>query len=122
MDKTLKQSLTSQEKWLRFLFMVFFFVINYFVQMLVGFIALLQFIFTLFKGEPNERMLHFGDSVSQFVYQMMCYLTYTSQDKPFPFNEWPVSNGNYHNTSTAGHLNKPAKKAKDKESSHKEEE
>lgn len=92
MDRSLKKSLTSQEKWLRFLFMIFFFVVNYFVQILIGFIALLQFVCTLFKDEPNPRILHFGDGLSQFVYQIMAYLTYTTEEKPFPFNEWPASN------------------------------
>lgn len=92
MDNALKKSLTSQEKWLRFLFMIFFFVINYFIQILVGFIALFQFIITLVKDEPNERLQSFGDSLSQFIYQMMAYLTYTTNEKPFPFNEWPASN------------------------------
>lgn len=110
MDKALKQSLTAQDKWLRFLFMVFFFVINYFVQMVVGFIALVQFIFTLFKGEPNERMVQFGDSLSQFIFQMMAYLTYATHEKPFPFNEWPVA---IHRQSSVAH--KSAKKTKDKE-------
>ncbi len=90
MEKSLKNSLTAQEKWLRFLFMIFFFVINYFIQMLIGIIALFQFIFTLFKDEPNDRVVEFGDSLSQFIYQIMHYLTYTSNEKPFPFSEWPT--------------------------------
>ena len=32
MDRSLKKSLTSQEKWLRFLFMIFFFYIYEFIS------------------------------------------------------------------------------------------
>jgi cytoskeletal protein RodZ len=119
MDTSLKQNLTSQEKWIRFFFMVVFFVINYFVQIFVGILALFQFITTLIKGNPNERVLVLGDSVSQFVYQIMSYLTYSTDERPYPFSEWPASKHHFQKSHSAGSSSKSSssKKTKTKDNS-----
>lgn len=87
----LKKEVFAREKWLRALFMVIFLIINYFAQMLVWLIALFQFLLVLFTGKTNTRLMHFGQSLSKYVMEMIRYLTYNTETKPFPFNEWPAS-------------------------------
>jgi hypothetical protein len=52
-------------------------------------VVVLQFLFTVFSGETNANLRQFGASLSRYTYQLMLYLTYNTDDKPFPFGPWP---------------------------------
>ncbi len=90
MNDELKKNLGAKEKWIRFLFMILFAIVNYFVQMVIGVVALVQFIIILITGKANDNLLHFGSGVSAYVYHIMSFLTYGREEKPYPFSEWPV--------------------------------
>jgi hypothetical protein len=54
-------------------------------------IVLLQFLHVLFTGKPNVRLLDAGLSLAQYVYQVVEYLTFNTEVRPFPFDaEWPA--------------------------------
>jgi hypothetical protein len=45
----------------------------------------------LFTGKPNERLKDTGLSLAQYVYQVIEYLTFNTEVRPFPFDaEWPA--------------------------------
>ncbi|MDX1486673.1 MAG: DUF4389 domain-containing protein, partial [Acidiferrobacterales bacterium] len=52
-------------------------------------VVVLQFLLTLFTGKTNQRLLSFGEALSTFFYQIFRFLTYNTEDKPFPFGPWP---------------------------------
>ncbi|MEO6352431.1 MAG: DUF4389 domain-containing protein [Oxalobacteraceae bacterium] len=52
-------------------------------------IALLQFIFSLTNGSPNARLLEFSRSLGRYIQQIAGFLTFVTEDMPFPFNDWP---------------------------------
>lgn len=89
-EKTFVQNLLSGPTWLRGLFMALFVLIYGVAEILLTAVVLLQFLFVLVTGERNERLTVFGKSLSLFVYQIILYWTYNSEDKPFPFSGWPV--------------------------------
>ena len=51
--------------------------------------ALLQFIFFLFKGEPNRFISQTAFSVSLWVGSIIKFVMFSSNSAPFPFNPWP---------------------------------
>ncbi len=71
-------------------FMLLFYIASRFVFGLVFIIALFQLICVLITGNPNDKVLHFGRSLSYYVAQIVDYLTYNSEEKPWPFQEWPT--------------------------------
>jgi hypothetical protein len=85
------ENLTRGATWKRGLFMLLFLVIYGVAEILVSAVVILQFFFVLFSGEQNVRLREFGSSLSIFVYQIMSYWTYNSEEKPFPFGGWPGS-------------------------------
>jgi hypothetical protein len=91
MDPELKNNLRKRTTWLRGLYMLLFVVIYHVAEFVVGVVVLLQFLFTLVSGQTNARLLQFGQSLSQYVYQILRFLTFNSEDMPFPFNEWPAA-------------------------------
>lgn len=88
--KTFVQNLLSGPTWLRGLFMALFLLIYGVAEILLTAVVLLQFLFALVTGEKNQRLTSFGKSLSIFVYQIILYWTYNSEEKPFPFTSWPV--------------------------------
>lgn len=88
--KTFVQNLLSGPTWLRVLFMALFVLIYGVAEVLLTALVLLQVVFVLVTGEKNQRLTAFGKSLSLFVYQIILYWTYNSEEKPFPFGSWPV--------------------------------
>jgi hypothetical protein len=91
MDKELKEKLLVKSKWLRGLFMVLFIVIEYFVAWAIVLLSLFQFVWALFAGNPNDKVLGFTKSLNEYFLQVINFLTYNSEEKPFPFASWPGS-------------------------------
>lgn len=89
MDDKLIDNLKSESRWLRLLFMVLYAMGAYIAAFLVLMVAIIQAVHGFVKGEPNARLLSFSAGLNSFLYQVMQYLTYNSETKPFPFSDWP---------------------------------
>ncbi len=84
-----KEKVLSADHWLRFVFMVLFAGIACVASYVVAVLIFIQFVFALFTGNPNDRLRIFGASLSQYIFEILSFLTYNSEDKPFPFADWP---------------------------------
>ncbi len=71
---------------MRALFMLIFFVAARFVSVLVTFIALYQFICTLITRKPNDNVKDFGKDLSVYAAEIIEFLTYSTDKKPWPFS------------------------------------
>jgi hypothetical protein len=92
MDKELKTRLCAKARWHRFLYMLFFAIALFIATwclLIIGAIALIQFIFSMLVGKPNKQLLSFSESFSQYIYQIINYITFVSDEKPFPYGAWP---------------------------------
>jgi len=98
MDKELKNNLTAGHKWVRLFFMIAFAVVNYFAQLLIWVIAIVQFILSLVTGRPNKNLLSFSYGLSGFVFHIVKYLQYNEEEKPFPFASWTRSEKHHDKT------------------------
>lgn len=85
------ERLLSVDHWLRFVFMVFFAIILGVVSYVITVLVVVQFIWALIAGEGNDKLREFGSALSHYIYQILRFLTYNTEDKPFPFNDWPES-------------------------------
>lgn len=89
MDQEIKASLTASESWVRGLYMLLFAVIYWVAETVLAAVAIIQFIFLLIAHGPNERLQEFGDDLSVYFYQIIQFLTFNTEEKPFPFKPWP---------------------------------
>jgi hypothetical protein len=90
MAQTLKEKLSVKDNWIRLLFMIVFAVVVYWIALiLVWIIAAFQFIYTLFVGKPLHTLVPFSDGLSSYIHEIMQFLTYVTEEKPFPFKAWP---------------------------------
>lgn len=89
MDETLKENISARSTWLRALFIILFALIYSVAEIVIGAVVILQFLFVLFSGNANGRLLEFGQSLSTYVFQILQYVTFNSEQRPFPFSDWP---------------------------------
>jgi hypothetical protein len=87
-QEAVKKNISNKNQWLRILYMVLFAVILYLVMMLVTVVVIVQLLFSLFTGKPNQDIADFAADLSQYVYRIVAFLTYTENRRPFPFNNW----------------------------------
>jgi len=85
----LKDNVKDTNVWLRLLFMLLFAIIYSVAEVVLAIVVFFQFLCVLFSGNKNEKALLLGSQLSSFVYQVFQYLTYNSEEKPFPFADWP---------------------------------
>ncbi|MEE8296682.1 MAG: DUF4389 domain-containing protein [Hyphomicrobium sp.] len=90
MTDSLKKNLSHGETWIRLLYVLLFIAIYSVGEIVLAAVVTLQFGFVLLTGERNENLLRFGGSVSRFIYEVLLYFTFKSDDKPFPFGAWPA--------------------------------
>ena len=70
-------------------FMVLFFVAARLVGVLVAALALFLFLCALTMRRPNGNARRFGKGLSWYLAEIVQFLTYNTQRKPWPFSPWP---------------------------------
>ncbi len=89
MNQALKSNLTNGQTWMRLVYMILFAVVFGVAEMVVAFVVLAQFAFKLFGGEANQHLAAFGDGLAQYFRDIVSFMTFHAEDKPFPFAPWP---------------------------------
>jgi len=90
-DKSdIESNVKSRSTWLRLVFMLVIFVIYAVSRFVVLAVVVLQFLWVLFTAETNKQLGELGQSLATFTYQVIRYLSFNSDERPFPFDlEWP---------------------------------
>lgn len=54
--------------------------------MLIVVIVILNFLYTLFSGKRHKDLARFANIYVSFVYSTIRYISFTTNERPFPFN------------------------------------
>ena len=81
---------TKDHAILRVLYVIIFYLIYGLTDIVLLFITLVQTVLNLFGSGPSQSLRLFGSSMGQYVDQITQYLSYASEEKPFPFSDWPA--------------------------------
>ncbi|MBL1141827.1 MAG: DUF4389 domain-containing protein [Proteobacteria bacterium] len=87
----IKENAKNIDVWTRGLFILIYGVIFYFLFALIWLVVIFQFLMKLITTELNEQLLDFSDSLNKYVSQILLYITFKSEERPFPFSPWPGS-------------------------------
>ena len=60
------------------------------VRHLTFWVMVIQFVLTLLSDTPNIRLVSFGRSMGSYLRQIVNFLTFATEEMPFPFSEWPA--------------------------------
>ncbi|MCC6916281.1 DUF4389 domain-containing protein [Nitrosomonas sp.] len=95
MNDEVKRRLQSTEIWTRALFMLLFVFVQSGVKFMVMLLAVFQFISTILTGQANTLLLKLGSQLATYDYQINLFLTFNTEQRPFPFSSWPGADNRF---------------------------
>lgn len=74
---------------IRGLYLILFLVLSRVVSICVALIAVFQLVCSLVLRKPNENAKRFGNDLSIYLAEIVQFLSYNTDNKPWPFSSWP---------------------------------
>jgi len=75
--------------WITAALVVFYLFLLGFLDLVLWIIAGTQFLFALITKEPNSHLSTFSIKLRNYIVQIVDFVTYSSEERPFPFNPLP---------------------------------
>lgn len=89
--KAFTSNIKSRSSWLRLFFMLVVALLYGISRIVTGGVIVLLFSRILFTGGINIRLWILGQALATHTYQIILYLTFNSEQRPFPFDiNWPA--------------------------------
>ena len=92
MDVNVKENVKNVDTWMRGLFIIIFGVIFYVLIGIIWLLVIFQFLTKVITGSLNVQLEKFSTSLTQYTQQILDYVTYQSENRPFPFSPLPGGN------------------------------
>ena len=89
MSGDIKQNVTRRSIWLRLVFMIVLSIAYGLAELVILAVVVFQFLASLFAGRPNDQLARFGRNLARYLQQIIVYVTFATEEKPFPFMPWP---------------------------------
>ena len=90
-ERPIEDNLKSRATWMRLLFMVICAFLISITSFVGTFVVVLGFLWLLFTGEVNRQIRGVGQSIAAYLYEIIRYLTFNTDDRPFPLGgDWPT--------------------------------
>ena len=77
--------------WVRAFYMLGFMIAFGISESVLYLLAIVSLIYRAVNGENHQTMLGFGRSLARYVQQIADYLSFNTEERPFPFSSWPDS-------------------------------
>lgn len=87
----IKSNLLDAGQWLRMLFMAGFAVAAWLVVLALIVLVLAQTLIVLLAGEANRNLRKAGYLLGCYLQEIIQYLCYNTNTKPFPFADFPAA-------------------------------
>ena len=89
-ESEFEKHVKSRSTWLRLLFMLIYYALISIASMVGTIVVVLGFLWVLFTGEVNRQLRQAGQGIAAYIYEIIRYLTFNTDDRPFPFGQdWP---------------------------------
>lgn len=91
-DQTIRSDTkdTKSNLWIRAMLMLLMGLAYQVTGTVVLIVTVIQFVLMLLNDAPNARLISFGRSLGRYLQQIVNFLTFASEETPFPFNDWPA--------------------------------
>lgn len=73
----------------RALYTLLYLLVGRFISMVLFVIAITQYIYSWLTGEPNEKILVFTAGLGEYTKQLVAYVGFNTDEKPWPVGDWP---------------------------------
>jgi Domain of unknown function (DUF4389) len=88
---SVKDNAKNVDTLLRGLFIVIFGVIFYVLYFVIWVLVVFQFLTKVVTGNLNDNLGQLSESLTSYAFQILLYITFQSEERPFPFSPWPSS-------------------------------
>jgi ubiquinone/menaquinone biosynthesis C-methylase UbiE len=89
MNGDIKKNVTRRSIWLRLCFMIILSVALSAASFIASAVIAFQFLSSLFTGRTNDQLTRLGRNLATYFQQITLYLTFATEEIPFPFMPWP---------------------------------
>jgi hypothetical protein len=91
MNESTSLSPPEQRKWwLRALLMFLMAIVFHIAASVLALVALVQLVLAIASDGPHERLRALGRGLGRYLAQIAEFVTFGSEDLPFPFADWPA--------------------------------
>ena len=73
----------------RALYTILYLIIVRLISMVLFVIAITQYIYSWLTGEPNDKILYFTEGLAEYTKQLVSYVGFNTDEKPWPLGDWP---------------------------------
>jgi hypothetical protein len=80
---------SRKETWFRLLYVLLFVILYGVAEVVLGAIVVVQFGFKLITHKTNDNLLNFSTGLNKYIYEILQFMTFNSNEKPYPFSDWP---------------------------------
>ena len=83
-------NLKQGSAWVRVILMIAFAVVLYvIIPAIVLVLMLTQMLFVFITGDSNDNLRVLGTALSRYIFEVLQFLSYASDNRPFPFSAFP---------------------------------
>jgi hypothetical protein len=108
--------------WIRIVFMVAFAVVLYLIIAPVILVVIMaQILFVFIAGSPNSNLRDFSIALVEYIFQILKFLIYATDNKPFPFSNFPSMQDDKFNINNEPEIKKDTNVMTGEESEEKDE-
>jgi hypothetical protein len=89
MSNGVKDNIINIATWTRGMYMLLCTIFYCVAELVLFALVIIQFLFKLFTGATNPRLLKLGQGLAIYIYQIVQFLNFNSEHHPYPFSGWP---------------------------------
>lgn len=86
---TVKDHVKNVDTWIRGLFIIIYGVIFYVLFWIIWLVVIFQFLMKVLMGSLNANIMSFSGGLTRYAFQILQYVTFQSEERPWPFGPWP---------------------------------
>jgi hypothetical protein len=87
------ENIKKPSAWIRIIFVLLFAIALHVVFVpLVIILSIAQALFSVFTGDSNANLKYVAATLELYIAQILKYISYNSEQKPFPFSSFPEAN------------------------------
>ncbi len=88
---SIKENAAKTDTWIHGLFIIVYGVIFYVLYGVIWLLVIIQFITKVVTGNLNDNLSEFSIKLTDYAVQILNYITFQSEEKPWPFGASPQS-------------------------------
>ncbi len=89
MNHDIENNIKQPSTWKRGAYIVLFSIFYQMAATLLILIITFQFVNKLVTGDTNKQFRHLSRSIASYIYQVFQFMSFNSNDIPYPFSDWP---------------------------------